>query len=84
MSFSDDIKTAVAIGVPLVELGTALVRQQVTPRDGALRAARLALALVPLEELIPYLTEADRARVDVAAEVAAIAELGFSEPERSR
>lgn len=84
MSFGDDIRTAVAIGVPLVELGTALVRQQVSPRDAALRAARIALDHVPLAELIPYLTEADRARVDTLAEVAAIAELGFSEPERSR
>lgn len=78
MSFSDDIKTAVAIGVPLIELGTALARQQVTPRDAALQAARIALDHVPLAELVGYLTDADRARIELTAEVAAISELGFS------
>lgn len=74
------VTDVLAIAIPLIELGSGLLRNQISKRDAALRAADLALSVVPVEELKAYLTDADRARAELGYEVAATIAFGPREP----
>lgn len=77
---SDELKALLALGVPLIDLGTQLLRNQISKRDAAVAAAKIALSQIPIDELKELLTQADRDRAELGYEVAADFAFGFKAP----
>lgn len=74
------VSDVLGIAIPLIDLGSKLLQNQLSKRDAALQAASIALGVVPIEELKAHLTEADRARAELGYEVAATLAFGPREP----
>lgn len=66
----------VQAGLALAELGAAAAEKKLKPMDVVRAASAVLVAVAPLEDLKKALDDADRARIDRAAELAAEATMG--------
>lgn len=66
----------VQAGLALLELGEATAARKLQPMDVVRTASAVLVAVAPLEDLKKALDDADRARIDRAAELAAEAKMG--------
>jgi len=66
----------VQAGLALLELGEATAARKLQPMDVVRAASAVLVAVAPLEDLKKALDDADRARIDRAAELAAEAKMG--------
>lgn len=66
----------VQAGLALLELGEATAARKLQPMDVVRAASAVLVAVAPLEDLKKALEDADRARIDRAAELAAEAKMG--------
>lgn len=66
----------VQAGLALAELGAAAAEKKLQPMDVVRAASAVLVAVAPIEDLKKALDDADRARIDRAAELAAEAKMG--------